>query len=142
MAVRAKPTTGFRSGKAAISGRRINPVARRAGATSSSALQIVGVSNALRGSRSATCGRLGMKASSDYRRPPPAFIEKDVLRQALPAARVTGLLLPLTADSGPFDQQSKRDGEGNDDQRDREAALGTAPFLPIRDQIMHSSAPR
>jgi len=82
-----------------------------------------------------------MKGSSDYRRPAPAFIEKDVLRQAPPAAHVTGHLLPLTADSGPFDQQSEWDGEGNDDQRDREAALGAAPFLPIGNQITHSSAP-
>jgi len=83
-----------------------------------------------------------MKASSDYRRPAPAFIEKGVVRQALPAARVTGLLLLLNADSAPADQQSEREGEGNDDQRNCEAALCTAPFLPIGDQIMHSSAPR
>jgi len=49
--------------------------------------------------------------------------------------------MPLNADSAPFDQQSEREGEGNDDQRDREAALGAAPSLPIGNQITHSSAP-
>ena len=64
MAVRAKATTGFNCGKAAINGRRVNPVARRAGVTSSSALQIVGVSNSLKASRSAKSGKAGIAVSS------------------------------------------------------------------------------
>jgi len=50
-------------------------------------------------------------------------------------------LLSLNADSAPFDEQSEREGEGNYDQRNREAALGAGPSLPIRNQITHSSAP-
>src|SRR6202011_5066457 len=48
VAVRAWPTIGFISGNGQISGRRLKPAVRRAGATSSRALQIVGVSIALR----------------------------------------------------------------------------------------------
>src|SRR5436309_14492612 len=57
-AVRAKATTGFISGKQATSGRRVKPIARRAGTTISSALQIVGVSQARSASRLCLSGKL------------------------------------------------------------------------------------
>src|ERR1700722_14231963 len=59
-AVRAKATMGFISGKQATTGRRVKPCARRAGATISSALQIVGVSQAVRAWRLAALGKLGI----------------------------------------------------------------------------------
>src|SRR5271170_6609801 len=59
-AVRAKATIGFISGKQATTGRRVKPCARRAGATTSSALQMVGVSQAVRALRAAALGRLGI----------------------------------------------------------------------------------
>src|SRR5438270_6914791 len=62
-AVRAKATTGFISGKQATSGWRVKPVARRAGAPISSALQMVGVSKARRASRAWRSGRLGIRFS-------------------------------------------------------------------------------
>src|SRR5262249_10637066 len=74
IAVRANATTGFICGKAAKSGLRVNPTARRAGTTSSSALQIVGVSNSLRASRSAGFGRRGTAASSGHHRRSSALI--------------------------------------------------------------------
>src|SRR5690349_19093959 len=91
-AVRAKATTGFNSGKAANSGRRVKPMARRAGTTSSRALQIVGVSNARRASRSARSGRRGMSASSDNEGSPPGFIGNAPGHQGL---SVGGLLASL-----------------------------------------------
>src|ERR1700732_2509227 len=59
-AVRAKATTGFISGKQATTGRRVKPWARRCGATTSSALQMVGVSQAVRALRLAALGKLGI----------------------------------------------------------------------------------
>src|SRR5438067_4067501 len=59
-AVRAKATTGFISGKHATTGRRVKPSARRAGATISKALQMVGVSQAVRAWRLARSGWLGI----------------------------------------------------------------------------------
>src|SRR5947199_6120458 len=60
IAVRAKATTGFISGKQATRGRRVKPIARRAGTTISRALQIVGVSQARSASRLWRSGRLGI----------------------------------------------------------------------------------
>src|SRR3954469_13595574 len=60
IAVLAKPTIGFSSGNGATSGRRVQPIARRAGATISSALQMVGVSQARSASRLLASGRLGI----------------------------------------------------------------------------------
>src|SRR5271165_7379837 len=74
IAVRAKATTGFNSGNDATNGRRIKPVARRAGATISSALQIVGVSNARKASRAAGSGRFGIGLSPASDCPAPGFI--------------------------------------------------------------------
>src|SRR5580704_3387099 len=59
-AVRAKATIGFISGKQATTGRRVKPCARRPGATTSSALQIVGVSQAVSALRLAALGRVGI----------------------------------------------------------------------------------
>src|SRR5665213_3541279 len=59
-AVRAKATIGFISEKQATTGRRLKPWARRSGATTSSALQIVGVSHAVRAWRLAALGKSGI----------------------------------------------------------------------------------
>src|SRR5215472_2119384 len=83
IAVRAKATTGLSLGKAANSGLRVKPIARRAGATSSSALQIVGVSNAFSASRSPGSGRRGMAASSDHHHGSPAFMGNGRRHQGL-----------------------------------------------------------
>src|SRR5947209_16751041 len=127
MAVRAKATTGFISGKAANSGLRVNPTARRAGATSSSALQMVGVSNALRASRSAWSGKRGMAGSSEYHRWSPAFIGKRP-----PAAR------PLLSGA---DHEPEWDHQRQDDERDRKTALGPAPSFPVGNPILHETTP-
>src|SRR5271169_559294 len=61
MPVRASPTIGGSFRSAAIMGSTVKPIARRSGATSSRPLQIVGVSQRLRISRSAAVkGRLAM----------------------------------------------------------------------------------
>jgi hypothetical protein len=80
IAVRAKATTGFKFGKAAIRGRRVKPIARRAGTTSSRALQIVGLSNSLKAARSAGSGRVGTSA----------FLQPYVGSEALLAKAVRG----------------------------------------------------
>src|SRR6185437_15033580 len=110
MAVRAKATTGFISGKAAVSGRRVNPIARRAGTTSSSALQIVGVSNAFSASRSARFGRRGM---AGFLKPSSAgsrFIEIGRARQGISGARDFRL---------GADHEAERNDQRQDDERDR-----------------------
>src|SRR5215469_5898626 len=61
--VRANATTGFISGNGATAGRRVKPKARRSGLVSSSALQIVGVSQAVRALRLAALGKLGIDGS-------------------------------------------------------------------------------
>src|SRR5438445_10383540 len=128
-AVRANATTGFKSGKAAISGRRVKPVARRAGTTSSSALQMVGVSNALRASRSASSGSRGIAgflepSSSDH-----AFMGNGRRHQGISARY----------GSCP-DQQTERDHQRQNDERDCETALRATPSLPIRNPILHLTA--
>src|SRR5947207_8544053 len=91
IAVRAKATTGFKFGKAAISGRRVKPVARRAGTTSSRALQIVGLSNSLKASRSAGFGRVGTSAFLGPHCRVRGFIGKGLARQGLSGARMRRL---------------------------------------------------
>src|SRR5580704_3422267 len=92
-AVRAKATTGFISGKQATTGRRVKPWARRAGATTSSALQIVGVSQAVRALRAAALGRLGMVISDQVRTQAHRFIgnaagPQAISRRAFPAGPI------------------------------------------------------
>src|SRR5260370_15802145 len=59
-AVRANATIGFISGKHATTGRRVKPRARRSGLVISSALQMVGVSQARRASRLWREGKSGI----------------------------------------------------------------------------------
>src|SRR5439155_6234624 len=91
IAVRANATTGFKFGKAAISGRRVKPMARRAGTTSSRALQIVGLSNSLNTSRSAGSGRVGTSAFLG------SLLAKDVRGKTFPARGCEGQMPILPA---------------------------------------------
>src|SRR6516165_10013089 len=134
IAVRANATTGFISGKAAKSGLRVKPMARRAGTTSSSALQIVGVSNALRASSSCRSGRRGMAGSSEHQSSDPSLIGKNGDRQ--------GLLRSDPSDAAA-NQQTKRNHQRQNDERDRKAAFGSAPSFPVGNPILHKRpAPR
>src|SRR6266436_10026780 len=100
MAVRAKATTGFKFGKAAINGRRVKPMARRAGTTSSRALQIVGLSNSLNASRSAGSGKVGTSGFLG-----PSLSGPRLYWQRPRAARsFSGRSLGLNADPAAADQ--------------------------------------
>src|SRR5215467_8341709 len=127
MAVRAKATTGFSRGNAATSDLRVKPIARRAGATTSSALQIVGVSYALSASRSTASGRLGMAASSDQYRGSPGFMGNGRRHQGSSARH--GLCRP--------EQQPKRNRQRQNHEHDRKTALGSAPPFPIGNPVAH-----
>jgi hypothetical protein len=47
----------------------------------------------------------------------------------------------LATDSLTYDQQPERKHQRDDDEQDRKAAFGTAPFLPVGDPITHLIAP-
>src|SRR5438270_1242432 len=98
IAVRAKPTIGFSSGNGATSGRRVKPMARRAGATISSALQIVGVSQARRASRLLASGRFGIGVSrSGF--VAQAYGQRRRLARAFPPRRFNASSLEIREDA-------------------------------------------
>src|SRR5438552_14443364 len=132
VAVRAKATTGFRFGNAAISGLRVKPIARRAGTTSSRALQIVGLSNYLKASRSAGCGRVGTLAFLGSLSSGPRLYW-----QRPRAARPFGG--ELDADAAAANQHPERKRQRQNDEHDRQATLGAGPSFPVGDPILHAA---
>src|SRR5438132_2917260 len=116
-------------------------MARRAGTTSSSALQMVGVSNAFRASRSAESGRRGMAASSDDDRRGPAFIGIGPRHQGFSATKLAGWRLAFRGLGAAADQQTERNDQRQNDEPHREAAFGQAPSPPVGNPIPHVTVP-